>query len=81
VFGIDGARQFVAAAEPLHDRAAERLDAFVGRVAAEFIEVRGERMSSIIAKNSTIPIRVQKSFTTTGEPVSTAEKTLSLGSS
>ena len=34
-FGVDRARQLVAAAEPGCDRAAERLDALVGRVATE----------------------------------------------
>ena len=42
VFGIDRPRQFVAAAEPVGDRAAERLDALVGRVAAEFVEMGGD---------------------------------------
>ena len=42
VFGIDRPRQFVAAAEPLRDRAAECIAAFVGRVAAEFVEMGGE---------------------------------------
>ena len=40
-FGIDRPRQFVAAAEPGRDRAAERFAAFVGRVAAEFVEMGG----------------------------------------
>ncbi len=40
--GVDRPRQFVAAAEPLRDRAAERLAAFVGRIAAEFVKMRGD---------------------------------------
>ena len=41
-FRIDRPRELVAAAEPGCDRAAERLDAFVGRVAAEIREMRSE---------------------------------------
>ena len=40
--GIERARQRVAAAEPGRDRAAEFLDALVGRIAAEVIQVRGQ---------------------------------------
>ena len=42
VFRIDRPRQLVAAAEPGGDGAAERLGALVGRIAAEFVEMRGE---------------------------------------
>ncbi len=42
VFGVDRPCQFVAAAEPLGDGAAERVAALVGRVAAEFVEMGGE---------------------------------------
>ena len=41
-FGIDRARQPVAAAEPGGDGLAERFDALVGRIAAEIVEMRGE---------------------------------------
>ena len=41
-FGIDRSSQFVAAAEPLGDRAAECVAAFIGRIAAEFIEMGGK---------------------------------------
>ena len=40
--GSTGAREFVAAVEPGRDRVAERLDAFVGRIAAEVGEMRGQ---------------------------------------
>ena len=41
-FGIDRAWELVAAVEPSCDRAAERLDAFVGRVATKIRKMRSE---------------------------------------
>jgi hypothetical protein len=42
-FRIDRPRQSVTAAEPGGDRPAERLDAFIGRITAELIQMRGQR--------------------------------------
>jgi hypothetical protein len=47
-FRIDRLGEFVAAAEPGGDRLAERLDAFVGRIAAEFGKMRRQHRADEI---------------------------------